>query len=171
LSQNEKGDIILKEYLANQISSNDIIAHVNDLILYSKWKPDVIIVDYILIMLANDKRMTNDSPYKYYKTVTEELRNVAKLFKVPILTACQINREGQADNGGSKALVTAKNISESRGILDTVDYFLTINQTAQEKKKNEMRLYLEKNRNDETGNIIRCSVDYEHMYVKEIPQQ
>lgn len=158
-----EGDIILKEYMSNQVCSNDLMAHINDLILYKKWKPDIIIVDYILLMRTNDKQMSNDNSYKYYKTVTEELRNIAKTFKVPLLTACQINREGQADNGGSKALLTAKNISESRGILDTVDYFITINQTVMEKKKNEMRLYLEKNRNEESGKLAKCKINYEHM--------
>jgi replicative DNA helicase len=158
-----EGDIILKEYMSNQVCSNDLMAHINDLILYKKWKPDIIIVDYILLMRTNDKQMSNDNSYKYYKTVTEELRNIAKTFKVPLLTACQINREGQAENGGSKALLTSKNISQSRGILDTVDYFITINQTVMEKKKNEMRLYLEKNRNEESGKLAKCKINYEHM--------
>lgn len=162
-----KGDIILKEYGANQASCNDLMAHINDLIMYKQWKPDVIVVDYILIMLTNDKRLSSENPFKYYKTVTEELRNIAKFYNVPVLTACQINREGQADGGGSKALVTAKNVSESRGIYDTTDYFATINQTTSEKKKNELRIYLEKNRNDQSGIIINCSIDYPHMRVTE----
>lgn len=161
------GDIILKEYGSNQVSSNDLMAHINDLVMYNNWKPDVVIVDYLLIMTTNDKKLSSDNPFKYYKTVTEEIRNIAKLYDVPVITACQINREGQADGGGSKSLLTGKNVAESRGILDTADYFITINQTAQEKKRNEMRLYIEKNRNNQTGDIIPCVVDYNFMEIKE----
>jgi replicative DNA helicase len=161
------GDIILKEYGSNQVSSNDLMAHINDLVMYNNWKPDIVIVDYLLIMTTNDKKLSSENPFKYYKTVTEEVRNIAKLYNIPILTACQINREGQADGGGTKALLTGKNIAESRGILDTSDYFITLNQTAQEKKRNEMRLYIEKNRNGQTGDIIPCVVDYNFMEIKE----
>ena len=161
------GDIILKEYGSNQVSSNDLMAHINDLVMYNNWKPDVVIVDYLLIMTTNDKRLSSENPFKYYKTVTEEVRNISKLYNIPVLTACQINREGQADGGGTKALLTGKNIAESRGILDTSDYFITLNQTAQEKKRNEMRIYIEKNRNGQTGDIIPCVVDYNFMEIKE----
>lgn len=161
------GDIIIKEYGANTTSSNDLCANINDLIMYRKWKPDLVVIDYILIMKTNDARLSSDDKYTYYKKVAEEMRNIAKLYKIPIVTACQINREGMDERGGSKPLTTSKNVSESRGILDTVDYFITINQTARDKTKGEMMWYIDANRNEESGSKIYLTVDYNKMRIIE----
>ena len=156
------GDLIVKEYNSNAVCSNDLMAHINDLWRYNRWKPDLIIVDYILIMNTNDNSLSSSDSYKYYKTVTEELRNIGKSLYVPIISACQINRSGMSDRGGSKALVTAKDVAESRGIYDTADIFLTLSQTANDKKKEQLFVYFDKNRNDRTGIRIMYSVNYQH---------
>jgi hypothetical protein len=166
-TNDNEGDLILKEYNANSISANDLMAHISDLWMYKKFKPDVIIIDYILIMATNDKSLSSDNSYKYYKTVTEEIRNIGKTLYIPILTATQINREGMADRGGTKSTVTSKNVSESRGIIDTVDIFLPIIQTSNDKQNNRYFLYFDKNRNERTGMKIEYSVDYNHMKLTE----
>jgi replicative DNA helicase len=162
-----EGDLIVKEYNANTICSNDLMAHINDLWTYKKWKPDLIITDYLLIMRANDHTLSMENSYRYYKIVTEENRNICKTLGIPGLTACQINREGMSDRGGSKGMITAKDISESRGIFDTVDFFAIIMQTAKDKEKNKFYLGIDKNRNEKTGVRIEYNVDYEHMSIRE----
>lgn len=162
------GNIIIKEYPANAVSSNDLLSHLNDLEMYDNWKPDLIVVDYLLIMNTNDRRLDPSNSYKYYKTITEELRNIAKEYDVPILSAVQINREGMGDGGGSKAITTSKNISESAGIFHTVDVFITINQTAKDKEKSKLMLFVEKNRNNQGHVKIDCSIDYNLMSIKQI---
>lgn len=156
------GDLIVKEYNSNAVCSNDLMAHINDLWRYNKWKPNLVIADYILIMNTNDGTLSSGESYKYYKIVTEELRNIGKSLYVPILSACQINRSGMSDRGGSKALVTAKDVAESRGIYDTADTFLTLSQTANDKKKEQIFVYIDKNRNDRTGIRIGYSVNYQY---------
>lgn len=163
-----ESDLIIKEYNSNEICTNDLMTHMNDLEMEKGFRPDIVFVDYILIMKTNDKSLSSDNSYKYYKTVTEELRNIAKSLYVPVVTACQINREGMSDRGGSKALTTSKMVSESRGILDTVDVFITINQTATDKQKGKYYLYFDKNRSDRTGVKISYEVNYEHMKLNEI---
>lgn len=165
--QDAEGDLILKEYNANTVCANDLLAHVADLKRYKDWVPDIILIDYLLIMLTNDKKMSSENGFKYYKTVTEEVRNIAKTLSIPVVTATQINREGMSDRGGSKSLVTSKNIAESRGIYDTVDFFAIITQTAKEKEKNKYYLYIDKNRNDRTGVRIEYEVDYDFMTLEE----
>jgi hypothetical protein len=162
-----EGDLIVKEYNANEVCANDILANINDLMLYKHFKPDVVIVDYILIMNANDKHLDRGNSYSYFKVVSEELRNIGKSLYLPILTACQINREGQGDRGGTKTIMTSKNISESRGIYDTTDVFLTINQTPADRKLNKLFLFFDKNRNERTNMIIEYNVDYEKMKLVE----
>ncbi len=162
-----EGDIIIKEYNSNVVCSNDLMAYINDLWMYKKWKPDVVFVDYLLIMCTNDRTLSSSESYKYYKTVTEEVRNIGKSLYIPIVTACQINREGMSDRGGSKALLTAKTVSESRGIQDTADIFITLIQTATDKRKDHIYFYFDKNRNSQTGVRIQFSVNYERHKLKE----
>jgi replicative DNA helicase len=161
------GDLIVKEYPANNACANDFVALMTDLEMYNNWKPDILIIDYILITATNDSRLDPGDSYKYYKRVSEDIRNIAKEYKIPVLSACQINREGQAEGGGTKALITSKSVSESRGILDTADTFITLNQTAMQRSKNEILLYIDKNRNGPTSEKINCSIDYELMVLRQ----
>lgn len=162
------GDIIMKEYPANTTSSNDLKGHMNDLWMYKKWKPDIIFADYLLIQATNDKSISSDNSYKYYKTVTEESRNLGKEMFVPWVTATQINRSGQDERGGSKAITTSKDISESRGIYDTADFFATINQTAKDRDLGKLMVYVDKNRNGDKGAKIKMNIDYPHMKFSEV---
>lgn len=162
------GDIILKQYPANVISSNDLMAHINDLMLYKNWKPDIIFTDYLLLHSTNDKLLSADNSYKYYKTVTEEFRNLCLNLDVPGVSAAQINRQGMDDKGGSKALTTSKDVSESRGIIDTCDNFITINQTSNDRKLGKIMFYFDKCRNGQKGQRIKMDIDYNHMRFTEV---
>ena len=106
--------------------------------------------------------------YSYYKIVAEEMRNLASQFECPVFTAAQINRNGI---GGTKGLVTSKDLSESRGILDTADYLLIINQNESEKAKgkddgiSEQRIFIDKNRNGSNGEILNFTLNYNTMTI------
>jgi replicative DNA helicase len=162
-----EGDLIIKEYNANSVCANDLMAHIQDLKRYLNWEPDIVVIDYLLIMLTNDKKMSSENSYKYYKTITEEVRNIGKSLNIPILTATQINREGMSDRGGSKSFITSKDISESRGIFDTSDWFAIITQTTKDKEKNKYYLYIDKSRNDRTGIRIEYNISYDFMRLEE----
>lgn len=161
------GDFRLIQRPANTCSSNDISAILNDLATYHGWKPDLILVDYILITSTNDKRKDSSDTFKYYKTVTEELRNVAVEFDCPLITACQLNRDAMGEKGGSKKVVTSKDISESRGVLDTADYLLILEQTEEEKKDGIYRLRVDKNRNGDNAFVVPFAIDWTTMRISE----
>jgi replicative DNA helicase len=164
----QEGDLIIKEYPAKVISTNDLMAFLLDLQRFKGFVPDLIILDYLLIMTTNDKKGIDASnTYLKYKTVSEEVRNLAKYLKIPIWTASQIGRDGQAEGGGSKAITTSKEMSESRGIYDTVDFFVTLNQTINQKKKNEIGIFIDKNRNGESGFSVSLEINYELMKIVE----
>lgn len=174
------GDIRIFDKPANTCSANDMAAILNDLRTYENWEPDLILVDYILIASTNDKRKDSSDTYKYYKTVTEELRNLAKEFKCPLITAVQLNREAMGEKGGSKAVVTSKDISESRGVLDTADYVFIIEQTDKEKYletdangngvKGLYRLRSDKNRNGDNGFTVPFHINWKTLKISEAPK-
>ena len=114
------------------------------------------------------KKMSSDNSYKFYKTVAEEYRNLCIEFDCPGLNAIQINRSGMDEKGGSKNITTSKDVSESRGVLDTADFFATINQTQKDRENMKLRLYVDKNRNGDKGKVINLGIDYSHMKFEEI---
>jgi hypothetical protein len=172
-SQSDMGDIRILNFQANTASCNDFAAALGDLKTYENWEPDSIYIDYTLICAANDKSMDRNDKYMYYKTVSEEMRNLGVQFECPVFTAAQINREGMGDKGGSKGMITSKDISESRGIIDTADYVLIIQQTAAEKIMNEKenkgkyRIFIDKNRNGQNGRQIPYVIDWNHLTLSE----
>lgn len=166
------GEIIIKEYEANLATSNNFDAFINDLKTTRGFIPDIIVVDYILIMKPNEKLDIGNS-YKYYKTISEELRNLSMRQDAPLVTASQLNREAQGDGGTStKKNVSTKNLSESRGILDTADNMILISQTETEKVKfgtdcGLIRMNYGKNREGSTSANLMFKVDYETMSMTE----
>ena len=64
--QGKKGDLIVKEYNAHEVCSNDLMANILDLNFYQSFKPDAIIVDYIGIMNSNE-RLDKANSFTYYK--------------------------------------------------------------------------------------------------------
>lgn len=163
----QTGDLRIKEFPAKIISSNDVMAFLLDLKKYEDFVPDMVVLDYLLIMTTNDKKLDASNTYLKYKTASEEVRNLAKALKIPFWTAMQIGREGQAEGGGSKAVTTSREMSESRGVLDTVDFFATLNQTANQRKKNEISIFVDKNRNGSSGMMIPLVIDYDTMTIQE----
>ena len=171
-SQYAGGDIKIKNYPANVACCNDFANYLMDLYTIEGFKPDYIVIDYILITAPNSKILAQgDNSYSKYKTVSEEMRNLSAQFECPVFTAAQINRNGMGDKGGSKGLVTSKDLAESRGILDTADYLLIINQTDTEKKlaekdgKAEQRIFIDKNRNGSNGEVLTFTLDYNMMTI------
>lgn len=171
-SQYAGGDIKIKNYPANVACCNDFANYLMDLYTIEGFKPDYIVIDYILITAPNSKVLAQgDNSYSKYKTVSEEMRNLSAQFECPVFTAAQINRNGMGDKGGSKGLVTSKDLAESRGILDTADYLLIINQTDTEKKlaekdgKAEQRIFIDKNRNGSNGEVLTFTLDYNMMTI------
>ena len=169
-SEYNGGDIKIKNYPANNACCNDFANYLMDLYAVENFKPDFIIIDYILITATNN-RTSNDNMYSYYKIVAEEMRNLASQFECPVFTAAQINRNGMGEKGGTKGLVSSKDLAESRGILDTADYLLIINQTEMEKAKgkddgiSEQRIFIDKNRNGSNGEILNFTLNYNTMTI------
>jgi len=168
----EGGDIKIKNFPANVASCNDFANYLMDLYTIEGYKPDYIVIDYILITAPNSRILAQgDNSYSKYKTVTEEMRNLAAQFECPVFTAAQINRNGMGEKGGTKGLVTSKDLSESRGILDTADYLLIINQNEMEKSKgkddgiSEQRIFIDKNRNGSNGEILNFTLNYNTMTI------
>lgn len=85
-------DIIIQEYKNREISTDDLYSIINDL---NDEGVEVItlIVDYLKRIKPAEK--ANDEKTEL-KNITNELKEVAKHFDIPVITAQQLNRSGAA---------------------------------------------------------------------------
>ena len=161
------GKFFTKEYGAHEVSTNDLLSNMDELKKVHNFVPDIVVVDYLLLLKTNDKRMNKDNTYNYYKTVSEELRNIAKYNNCPVITATQLNRNSMAENGGSVGLTSSKDLAESKGILDSADFLATLINTRSDQRNETIRLRVDKNRNGAMGEVIDYKVNYDYMRLTE----
>lgn len=108
--------LLIKEYPPSTISCSTIQAYVDKIITFGR-KPDVLIVDYINLLMPNGRSNGNQGMYERIGDVTRELRALSYRYGIPIISATQSNREGWDTSDVSMA-----NVSESAGIVHTCDF-------------------------------------------------
>jgi replicative DNA helicase len=159
------GEIVVQEYGTNEISAKDIEAQVHEVKERYNIDIDIIIIDYMILLKSDSIATPLDNSSKYYKTVAEELRNLALRLNVPLVTAAQINREGMATEGGSKIHLSGKHVADSKGIIDTADFFAVITQTKSDKNNKILSLTISKNRNGKSDDTFEYKVCFSSFQV------
>lgn len=119
-------NLFIKEYPPRSINSREIDSYLERL-KQSGHKFDVVIVDYLNLVLPNKQ---TDSMFKDGMAVSEELRALSYKYSVPFISACQSNSEGMNNDQ-----IDMQNVSESRGIVHTVDALFAIYQTTDMRNK------------------------------------
>ncbi len=135
--QYPKSNLYLKEYPPRSICSRDIEQYLDNLKNAGKTF-DVIIIDYLNLVIPNHK---TDSMFKDGLAVSEELRALSYKFKCPVVSAVQCNTEGMAS-----AEIDMQNVSESRGIVHTVDALFALYQLDEDRENGIINLKVVKNR-------------------------
>lgn len=97
LKETTYGKLIVKEFPTGTCSANKIRALLRELKIKKKYKPDIIINDYITINRA-DTMTFNGNTGNYFERVAEEMRAVAMDEDVVFWTAAQFNSEGIKNN-------------------------------------------------------------------------
>jgi replicative DNA helicase len=170
------GEILrIKEFPTKSCSPNMMRAYLEKLRDTEGFVPELIINDYLDLMVANFNAFT-DNDYAQQKRVSEELRGIAQEFEVPIITASQTNRGGsgkdvveeKGKDGQShiiSGMISGTDIAESYGKVFTSDLLLTVNQTMQDRMNGKCNLFVAKNRNGKSGDVIPLSIIYEMMNI------
>ena len=148
-----KGKLKIKKYPAKTATVNTIRAYLDQLKAVEGFIPDVLIVDYGMLLkpLQNytDKRSGIESVY-------EDLRAIADDYDLALWTAAQGNRTAL-----SKKIVTMADLAECFAIANTADILLCMCQTQKEKSKGDMRLFLGKVRDSADSLVLRGKILYE----------
>lgn len=153
-------NLIIKEYPPRSIKSHDIDAYLERLKNNGK-KFDVVIVDYLNLVLANHR---SESMYKDGLSVSEELRALSYKYKVPVISAVQSNSEGMANES-----IDMQHVSESRGIVHTADFLSAIYQKEEDRENGILCMRILKNRlGGRVGKISNFKMNPDTLVVSDI---
>lgn len=112
---------------------------------------DLVVVDYADEMDADGKHQ--EERHKL-RSIYQGLRAIAIEEDLAMLTATQTNRAGN-----KATTVTATDVAEDFSKVRLADVLITISATDDEKKSNQVRLYLAAIRNSESGITLSCMCD------------
>ena len=135
--QHPKANLFIKEYPPRSVRTRDIANYLENL-KNAGHHFDVIIIDYLGLVLPN---RSQDSMYKDGQMVSEELRGLSYLFKVPVISAVQCNSEGM-----NNATIDMQNVAESKAIVHTVDFLAVLTRTPDERELGKINMRILKNR-------------------------
>lgn len=116
---------------------------------------DLIVVDYADIMAPEGKY---EEERRGLTEIYGGLRAIAQTENAAVVTATQTNRAGAKANTATKTDV-AEDINKTR----LADILISINADADEKSRNEMRLFIAASRNSEDEVGFRCKSNRSHM--------
>lgn len=160
-----KKRLLIYEFPPDECSVDHIYALIDNLKRKEGWKPDVVILDYLDLMVSRNAAYNKDD-YTRQKHVATEIRGLAKNENVLVFTATQTNRSG--GEGGEP--IDLSKTAESYGKQFALDYVISLNQSLEDKleKPPRIRFYVAKNRNGPKNEMVTCEINYDTMVVKEM---
>jgi len=171
----EVGTLAFHEFPPDEISVDDIHALVDHLRRSKGWSPDVIIIDYLELMVSR-RASDNREDYVKQKSVSTQVRGLAQKENVVLFSATQTNRSGN----DSSEMIDVTKIAESYGKSMAMDYLVSINQSKEEYDQQfdpvthttvhpaPARMYIAKNRTGSRFITIQIRINYNTMAIEEV---
>lgn len=158
------GEVLVVEYPTKSLTIDEMRAKISEISIGQSFRPELIIVDYadILRPTAMDK---SEKRYEMLMSLYERLRGLAQEFEVPIWTGSQANKASM-----SKKFVTIQDMAESFGKAQVADVVIGISQTKEEIETNRGRLFLTKNRDNESHFVIHFKRDFDRSRFEEVDE-
>jgi len=113
----KSGNIQIK-YMPSGKNANDIRAYLKEYQVKKGFKPDIILIDYLDLMMPMSVKVSPSDLFVKDKYVSEELRNLAMETQAIVCTASQLNRSAVEEiefdhshiSGGLSKIQTADNV-------------------------------------------------------------
>lgn len=146
-NEHPEARLIIQEYPPRSVKTTDIEMYLDNLVA-SDIKFDVIIVDYLNLILSNNR---SEGMYQQVLNVAEKLRAMSYKYGVPVVTATQANGEGMNNEN-----IGMEHVSESKGIAHTVDFLAALWQLDEERAQGIINMRILKNRlGGRVSNLIK----------------
>ena len=153
------------EWAPDECSVSHIYALLDNLRRTESFRPDVVILDYLDLMVSRNQSYNKDD-YTRQKHVANEIRGLAKNENVLVFTATQTNRGGSS----GEELADLNKAAESFGKQFALDYVVSLNQSRSQRRAEpypQLTMYIAKNRNGPRAERIDCTINYNTMLVRE----
>jgi archaellum biogenesis ATPase FlaH len=106
------------KYMPSGKNANDIRSYIKEYEIKTNSKVDVLLVDYLDLMMPNSRKVSPSDLFIKDKFVSEELRNLAMELNTVFVTAAQLNRGAVEEiefdhshiSGGLSKIQTADNV-------------------------------------------------------------
>lgn len=147
------GNVIIKEFPPATMTVDQIDGYIDELYKAGN-KFDLICIDYLTLIAAPGADNSNEAG----KIVTRKLRALTYKYKLPIWTACQINREGMGEKTSE-----LRHIAESIAIAAEADLIISLNQQPEDKDMNIMRVTFLKSRLGAKGFTINLFFNQKYL--------
>lgn len=154
--------LVIKEFPTRSANTNKIRNLLKELELKKKFKPDIIFLDYLGIMIPNSFNKINNSNTEM-KIISEELRGLAMEYSLPIVSSIQTNR-----GGFGEMELDLTDVADSIGVTNTGDVIFAVAQSDEMRTAGRYLFRLVKNRYG--INKVQCmvGVDYPKMRLYEV---
>jgi hypothetical protein len=156
--------LVIYEWSPDECSVAHIYALLDNLARQEGWRPDVVVLDYMDLMISRNPSYNKDD-YTRQKHVANEIRGLARNENMLVYTATQTNRSGS----GGEELADLNKAAESFAKQFALDYVVSLNQSRTERCSNppRIRFFVAKNRNGPKGDTVTCAINYDTMQVRE----
>jgi len=124
-----------------------------------RHKPDLVLIDYISLMRSN-RASKGASLWQTVTEITQDLKQNARVLKIPILAAAQTNRSGGKDGA------ELDNIGNSISIVQDSDIVIGLFADERMREEKMMEIRLRKNRDGRLGEF-KAIWDHEKMLFRE----
>lgn len=165
LRSNTCGNLVMIEMPGDATTTNDIKAELLKFRQQHGLIPDVVVVDYMDLVLSNLKEQ-NGELYVRHKGTATQLHTMAVEENVMVITATQTNR-----GGNDAPVIDRSEIAESYAKLMPLDYAISINRQREDLPDNiaseDIKLFVIKNRFGKERVPIYGKVHYNNMTIKE----
>jgi archaellum biogenesis ATPase FlaH len=159
-----KSDLKIIQLGAKTVSTNKIRSILKEYETKKRFKPDVLIVDYLGLMTTNNKSKDTNT-YSELKLISEELRCLSIEYGFPIISSVQTTR-----NAYNSINVEITDISESIGIVNTADLLISISQNPELKEAGRYKWSILKNRYGLNSFNFYVGVNYPKMRIYDVDE-
>lgn len=124
----------------------------------TKFKPDLVIIDYIGIMSPNEP---GESDWLGLGKIAADLHEFSRIYEIPVITGSQVNRPKE---GTGKADYSTNRVARSDMITNNANIIVQIGCRDDEYVRTDMPMYIIKMRDGEKGSFV-LSKDFSRMKV------
>ena len=148
-------------------SAADIFDEIKELKRIYNWVPDAVIVDYVDLLRGRGEGFRSE--FDHQQAACRDLKSLANR-GFAVWTATQAQRPTKDIETDAKVL-TSRNVADCYAKVRVADFIGSLNQTAEERKKHQMRLYAELYRDAEAGKTILVHADFGKMSIRTLRGQ